>query len=539
MTTAEPPPEQAEAAYNLAARVYSEDVDGRPPPARENGHRDDAYNLARRVYEAERDGRRDGQAQRNGGAGAAPYNLAERIYGRTVRLDGATPVALRNGANGAAAAVAIPPVRGAPPVIAAPTGETPDGGGVSGRMFQSLKIRAFRWYFIAQFGTWGAMNMQMVVDGYLVYTLTGSYAALGLSALTRSVPGIVLSLVGGVLADRMPKKYLVQAGQFASAIVALGVALLLAFGLLRFEHLLISSFLQGASMSLMMPARQSMLPGLVGIHRIQNAQALGMGVMNLMRMIGPAIGGVMLAVTGAQYVYFLMSGLYLFATVVYVKVPHVEEMAQAPDGTPAIARERKPPIRDLIDGVRYVVRERTIGMLLAVNLAMVLVSMPYQMLLPGYVLDVLKGGPGTLGALMSVAAVGSLLAVGVIAAMPTHHRGKVLLLGTFIMGVALIGFSFSTAVILTAPIMIVISVGQTLRQSLSSILLQTYVDDAYRGRVMSLFMMEMSIVSLATFLTSILASIFGPQMAIGGMAVILLLLTTWVMLFVPRLRNLD
>jgi hypothetical protein len=107
------------------------------------------------------------------------------------------------------------------------------------------------------------------------------------------------------------------------------------------------------------------------------------------------------------------------------------------------------------------------------------------------------------------------------------------------MGIALVGFSFSTTVLLTAPIMVVISIGQTLRQSLSSVLLQTYVDDAFRGRVMSLFMMEMSMVSLATFVAGILASIFGPQLAIGGMAVILLLLTTWIGLFVPRLRNLD
>jgi MFS family permease len=538
MTTAEPPTtESAGTAYNLAARVYGGDVDGEAAPTPENGSRNGAYNLARRVYDGEREGHRNGYGERDGGADGAPYNLAERIYGRSVRLDGAAPAALR---NGAATAVAIPPVRGAPPVTALSTEETPPSS-ASGRMFQSMKIPAFRWYFIAQFGTWGAMNMQMVVNGYLVFTLTGSFAALGLSALFRSLPGIVLSLVGGVLADRMPKKYLVQAGQAASGIVALGVALLLFFDLLRFEHLLISSLLQGASMSLMMPARQSMLPGLVGIERIQNAQALGMGVMNLMRMIGPAVGGVMLAVTDAHYVYFLMSGLYLYATVMYVKVPHVEAMMRAPDGSirPAAGRDRKPPIRDLIDGVRYVVRERTIGMLLAVNLAMVLVSMPYQMMLPGYVLEILKGGPGMLGALQSIAGIGSLAAIIVIAAMPTHHRGKVLILGTFIMGIALVGFSFSTTVLLTAPIMVVISIGQTLRQSLSSVLLQTYVDDAFRGRVMSLFMMEMSMVSLATFVAGILASIFGPQLAIGGMAVILLLLTTWIGLFVPRLRNLD
>jgi hypothetical protein len=87
--------------------------------------------------------------------------------------------------------------------------------------------------------------------------------------------------------------------------------------------------------------------------------------------------------------------------------------------------------------------------------------------------------------------------------------------------------------------MVVISIGQTFRMSLSSVLLQTYVDDDYRGRVMSLFMMEMSLVSLSTFFAGMIAAAFGPQLAIGGMAVVLLALAVGITLFVPRLRRLD
>ena len=193
----------------------------------------------------------------------------------------------------------------------------------------------------------------------------------------------------------------------------------------------------------------------------------------------------------------------------------------------------------MVDGFRYAIREPVIGTLLAVNLAIVLVSMPYQMMLPGYVVDVLGGGPGMIGMLQSIGGSGALLAIVVIAAMPTHHRGKVMLAGAFIMGVALLGFSFSTAAMITAPIMVVISLGQTFRMSLNSVLLQVYVDDDYRGRVMSVFMMEMGFVSLSTFIAGMLAAVFGPQIAIGGMAVILLVITVLVWLFVPLIRNLD
>jgi MFS family permease len=569
MTTAEPPTPavEPEGEYNLAARIYGDAATNErraEAPTRDaeaNGNGTDSngadengverpYNLADRVY-GNGDAPNGGSRRTNGNGRAARYNLAARVYGApSDPNDNAAAVAVAGNGVATATAVAAPPARGAPPV-AAPAVE--GGGGAKARMLTSFKVRAFRWYFIAQFGTWGAMNMQMVVNGYLVFTLTGSFAALGITALARSAPGIVLSLVGGVLADRMPKKYLIQFGQALSALVALWVAFMLLFDQLRFEHLLISSFLQGSMMSMMMPARQAMLPGLVGMSRIQNAQALGMGVMNVMRMAGPAAGGLMLAFTGAEWVYFAMAAMYAFAVVAYFRVPHVENTEPPPPEPGWVEPERgasmgRGTIRqvkrgslfaDMIDGFKYSVREPVIGTLLLVNLMIVLVSMPYQMMLPGYVIEVLGGGPGTLGMLQSIAGSGAVAAIVVIAAMPTHHRGKVMLAGAFVMGVALLGFSFSTALIITAPIMVVISIGQTFRMSLNSVLLQTYVDDNYRGRVMSVFMMEMGFVSLSTFIAGMLASVFGPQVAIGGMAVILLIITVFVWIFVPRLRKLD
>ena len=614
MTSTEPPasrepddPQTPDSGqrYNLAARVY-DDANGDIPPAGANGDalpasadsdippgndtRDGAerYNLAARVYDdangdipptsasddspaGSANGDTAGGARAGDGAdgstdgdGAERYNLADRVH-----ADGAPgrgPATAVAPPSAPAAAAVAPPRRPGPP--AAPeraAGGPPQGRRFSLRTFDSLRVRGFRWYLLAQVGTFGAMNMQMLVNGYLVFTLTGSFAALGTVALARSIPGLVLSMVGGVLADRLPRKYLVQAGQFMSAMIAIGVGLLLLFDMLRFEHLLVSSFLQGGTMAIMMPARQAMLPALVGMDRLQNASALGMGVMNIMRMFGPALGGFMLAATGGEYVYFLMAGLYLYSVLIYIRVPNTKNIS-APDGQPGPAMRPQGSVRggamgggpmggrgmggrprgtgagavrDLIEGFKYVVRDPTIGMLLAVNLTIVLVSMPYMMLLPGFVIEVLKGGPQTLGYLQSIAAVGSLFGIFVIASMPSRHRGRVMLFGALLMGVALVGFSISTVVLITAPIMVVISIGQTFRMSLSSVLIQTYVDDAYRGRVMSLFMMEMNLVSFATFITGMLAAMFGAQLALGGMAAILVVLSLGILIFVPRLRNLD
>jgi MFS family permease len=302
----------------------------------------------------------------------------------------------------------------------------------------------------------------------------------------------------------------------------------------------------------MMPSRQSMVPEIVGMDRMMNAVALNMGGMNFMRLFAPAGGGVLLATVGADLVYFLMTGFYLFSVVTLSKVPTVvaaagragaavapSSAARGEGGRRAGRARGGGGLRDIIEGFQYVARNRIILMLLSSNLLIVLVSMPYQMMLPGYVLDVLKEGPRTLGLLQSVSAVGALGGTFVIASLPNRRRGKLLLFGSLLMGVALVAFSFSTVVLFTAGTMIVIGVGQTFRMSLSNVLVQTYVDDAFRGRVMSLNMMQMNVASFGVFGAGMLAAVIGPQLTIGGMAVALIVLVVLLYAFVPRLRNLD
>lgn len=538
-------PVRVEDRYNLAGRVYTDNK------YRSNDtETTDKYNLAARVHS----GTDGDQAANISKDGVEAYNLAARVHGNGA-VEHAPSSNMVETASPTGASVVAPSLRAQPDLAPPqrPTESPPSPPRRTGRTFESLRVPGFRWFFIAQFGMFGAMNMQMLVNGYLVFILTGSFAALGTVALARSLPGLLLSMVGGVMADRLPRKYLVQAGQLVSAIVSGAVGILILFDMLRFEHLLVSSVFQGATMAIMMPARQAMLPALVGMDRLQNAVALGMGAMNVMRMIGPALGGFLLASMGGEYAYFAVTAFYLSSVLIYFRVPNTpNESPISPEATSKVPSRRtggdvasganrasRGAVTDIIEGFKYVLRDRTIGMLLVVNLVIVLVSMPYQMMLPGFVVDVLNGGPQTLGILQAIAAIGSLFGIFVIASMPNRHRGRVMLIGALVMGIALLGFSVSTVVLITAPIMVVISLGQTFRMSLSSVLLQTYVNDAYRGRVMSLFMMEMNLVSFATFITGIMAAIFGIQLAIGGMAFILVILSVALLLFVPRIRDLD
>jgi len=471
--------------------------------------------------------------------------------------NGAHPDDLNGRTPAAVAELVAPRLQRVPPnAPVAPIPSTAGAGGIrrfvgSLRTFDSLKTAHYRWFFFAMFGWFSSMNMQMLVRGYLVFDLTGSYAALGAISLANAVPGLLLSLFGGVVADRFPKRLVVQIGQTVSALNALVIAILLIADVLTYPHLLISAVVQGTVVALMMPSRQAMISDIVPPRLVMNAIALNSAGMNLARLSIPALGGLILAAAGAAWVYFLMCALYFFSVVTLTKVPKqpIEFSAEdsvVPDGMPqrrmmrgGRGRGGKGGIRELRDGLAYVAKEPTLRTVLIVNFLFVLCSMPYMQMLPGFVDDVLDGGPGTLGLLMSITGIGSLSGSLVVASLPSRRRGRLLIFGSAFLGAALIAFSLSTSVAVTAGIMVFIGIGQSARMSLSNVIIQTKVEDEYRGRVMSLYMMEMSLTQFGSFGVGVLASLFGVQWALGGTAALLIVIAACAYLFIPRLRNLD
>ena len=411
------------------------------------------------------------------------------------------------------------------------------------RTFDSLiEVRAFRWFVISMTGNWAALQMQQVVRGFLVYHLTGSYTALGSMALANSAPRLVLALYGGVIADRMPKRYIIQVGQLFNAALVLAVGLLLAFDLLRFEHLIVSAILQGISNSFTQPARQAMIPEIVGLERLTNAVALNASGMNTMRLLAPAIGGVLLAFVGFEWVYFLMAGMYLFAVVTMLRVP-AEPIAGMELRPSRRAQRSRGGLTDIAEAFRYLRLQPTLSMLLVVHLFIVVFSMPYQRLLPGFVADVLASTEEEtalrLGLLLTLTGIGALFGSLVVASIPSRRRGQLLLLGTVVMGASLLAFSVSTVFWASAAIAVALGVGQASRQALSTVLIQSHVSNEYRGRISSVMMMEMGLTSFGTFGFGILASVVGIQVALGAAAVALLIVAAAVFLFVPRYRDLD
>jgi MFS family permease len=160
-------------------------------------------------------------------------------------------------------------------------------------------------------------------------------------------------------------------------------------------------------------------------------------------------------------------------------------------------------------------------------------------LMPIFTDDILKVGASGLGLLISISGAGAILGSLVLASLPNKRRGIMLLISAFILGVALAGFSFSSSWYLSMVLIVFVGLGQAGRMALGNTLIQYYVDDEYRGRVMSIYVMQFGLTSFGGFAAGMIAEAVGPQWALGGFAMVLVLVSLLVLAFLPRLRRLD
>ena len=403
------------------------------------------------------------------------------------------------------------------------------------RTFTSFKNPVYRLYYGAMMGQMAAMNMQMLARALLIYRLTGSAALLGAMGLANALPMLFLSLFGGVIADRVQKKYVMLAGQACSALVALSVALTLALGYLSPERagswwiLIAASAFQGAIMGLMMPSRQAIIREIVTEEELLNAVALNMMGMNALRLFAPWAMGRLIDNLGFAAVYYAMTGMYLVAVVFIAFLPLTSTMTVRASGTWKAIKE----------GFQYLRHQTTILIVLAFILLAIVLSMPYQLLMPVFCDDILKVGATGMGDLMAVSGIGAVVGSLTLASLPNKKRGLMLLGSSLLLSLTLIGFSFSNSWNVSVSFIVFVGLGQTGVMTLAGTLIQYYVDPEYLGRVMSILMMQFGLMSFGTFGAGLLAEIVGVQWAVGGFAMVLVLLSVLALAFGPRVRNLE
>jgi MFS family permease len=360
--------------------------------------------------------------------------------------------------------------------------------------------------------------------------------------------------LGGVIADRTSRRLILQVGQMFSVLIAVVMGALLFADVLQFWHLIAASVAQGVMMALVMPSRQAWLPDVVGMKRLMNAIPLQTAGMNLMQLIAPAIGGIMIDWIGAGSVYSVMAVMYLMSVIALfgVKSMSTEDLEasrigmgigpmahRGKRGTARGPTRRGSALSELKAGISYIFRDRTILSIMSLAFISSMLAMPLRMLLPGYVAVVFDDSGFTLGLLTGAMAIGALAgALGLATLRMRHHRGLLFGSSAILMGIAMMAFSTTTIFILGAAGLFVIGVGSAGRQAMSQILVQEYVEDIYRGRVMSVFMMQFSLMSVGTLFVGIYMEAVGAQFAIGSLGAVLVVATVLYFAVVPRLRRL-
>jgi len=350
-------------------------------------------------------------------------------------------------------------------------------------MLRALAHKNYRLFFSGQsislIGTW----MTRVATSWLVYRLTGSALLLGVVGFAGQIPSFVLAPFAGVLVDRWNRQRLLVITQVLALLQSLAMALLTMTGLIKMWHIIALSVFQGLINAFDMPARQAFVVEMVDSREdLANAIALNSSMVNAARLIGPSLGGVVIAAVGEGWCFMIDSISYL-AVIASLLAMTLTSRLWLPGNDANIFQQ-------LREGWTYVTRFAPIRDILLLVGLVSLVGMPYTVLMPVFANEVLHGGPNTLGLLMAASGVGALVGAMFLAA-----RKSVLGLGKYIpltagaFGAGLILFSFTRVLWLSLVFMVLTGLGFMVQMAVSNTILQTIVDEDKRGRVMSFYTM--------------------------------------------------
>ena len=381
--------------------------------------------------------------------------------------------------------------------------------------FASLAVVDYRWYWVS--GVTASMTMQMrqIARGWLVYGLSGSPLDLALVMASFGVPMTLLSLVGGAIADRLPKRTLIFATNLGSGLSSLLIGFLVFQGTVDLWHLLVIGFLDGGLMAFNMPSRQGMVPSLVGRDLIMNASALSMGAMNASRVVAPALAGVLIPLIRMEGVFLVMALLNIVASLTIMPV--------TVSGTVAKDTTKKWRLKqEVFRGVSYVASDRTLISVLALTFVAVLLGMGYFVLMPAFVVEALDGGSGVLGLLLSVSGVGAMAGSIALASLGNPRRkGKLFLGAALAMALSVLAFSLTRDLVLASATMLVVGFATSVFMSTNIAILQLLSSPEMYGRVMSISMMNFGLMPLGVIPVSIAAERIGTPAALTLAAVLL------------------
>ena len=406
-------------------------------------------------------------------------------------------------------------------------------------MFRALRHRNFRLFwsgaFLSNTGTW----MQAVAQGWLVLQLSNSPLWLGVDGFMATVPGLFLTLAGGVFADLIDRRKLLIYTQAIAGLAALTLGVLVLTHVVQVWMILCLSFVTGCCMSIAAPSYMALVFDLVGHKDLANAIALNSTQFQLARVLGPVAAGVGFKLFGLAGC-FIVNGLS-FAFVVIALAMVKFERPDAGDAGPVRSVKQKGVfMEDLLAGFRYVAGRRRVSMLLMISAVTSLFGAPYIYMTPVFARDVFHLGETGLAVLMGMAGAGALFGALFLAYLGDFRRkGWFVLGGDLAFAVCLIFFSLSTHFGVTLIFLFLLGFGIVCSVAVTNTLLQKLVTDEMRGRVMSMFMLSfIGTMPIGNLVAGSASQRFGVQRTLAAGGVIIAIFTAIVAARSPRLREL-
>ncbi len=384
-------------------------------------------------------------------------------------------------------------------------------------MFSSLSVRDFKIYWFAMslslIGTW----VQSMAQSWLVFKLTHSALLLGVVGFLSYFPIAIFSLPAGVLADRVAKRNLILVTQSIFMVLAFILGFLVQHDLVRVWQIIAIAILNGIIFSFDAPARQSMVVELVGKQHLLNAVALNSASFNSARALGPALASVLIALIGMSGCFYVnaLSFLPVIVALVLIKPRSFVDRGRSNSF-----------VRDIADGLSHIINNQFLFFLLVMVGTVSIFGVSYGVLMPIFAQEILHSGSPGLAVLMSSSGLGALAgALHLARFKEVGSKLKRLRVSVLIFFGSVMLFSFSTSLVLSVIFLFFAGYGGSSSMSMANTLLQISVPDAYRGRLMSVFMMMFAgLMPFGNLISGALAHVFGAPIVVFTGALVSLLI---------------
>ena len=396
--------------------------------------------------------------------------------------------------------------------------------------FAALKYRNYRLWFwgqmISLFGSW----MQTTALAFFVFELTHSPAYLGYVGFAAGIPAWLFTFYSGVISDRYPRKKIIIITQVWMMFFAFLLAVLTFTKIIQPEMIIVISFLLGIGNAFDATPRHALVNELVEKEDLTNAIALNSTMFNTATAVSPAIAGIIYALLGPAWC-FMINGISFLAVIVNLSRMNLEKRE--------LITERKSVLNEIKEGFLYLKQNKLLLSIVSVTSVLSLLGMSLVTLFPAWAVKILHGDSTTNGFLQSARGVGAVLFALIIASINKYIvRGKYLSISVVILPLMLMVFSFART--FAASVFMLVLIGGVIISmfNLSNGLIQTNVEEKFRGRILSFYTFSFfALFPIGSLWIGMLAEHFGTPTAIIINSLILLPFAIFVWLFNPKLRN--